>query len=285
MPNLRDRISITGSTATTDSLGSDDVFLLYHGASHVTGERLGNFLGVPHGRSCDERYDYVIRWGSRTSVNYTPRETTLNTQNSLNTNTDKLQSLQILDNSGINVPEWTTDRNEISDTFGYPALGRAESHTRGEDINLIMQWRDAYLTDGNDYFVEYIPTDIEFRMHVVNGEVIKTHEKRLRSEADNHPYIRNGETGWVFVNPRGETPPDSLAVDAVGAIGMDFGAVDIIRSENGDYYVLEVNSAPSLDESNMERYGAALAEATEIEDYPGLEAVEFDDEETDDETH
>lgn len=261
---------------TGDEQESDSVFFMYHGASHVTGQRLGDYLGVPHGRECDQRYDYLIRWGSRAGAGYRPRETVINSQSALRDNTDKLNSLRVLDDSGIPVPEWTTDRDEISETFGYPALGRAENHTRGEDINLILQWRDAYLTSGNDYFVEYIPTEYEYRAHVVNGEVIKWHEKRLRSEEDNHPFIRNHETGWVFLNPRSETPPDRLAIDAVGSLGMDFGAVDMIRGEDGEHYVLEVNSAPSLDEANLERYGDALAEEVGVEP-AGLDAVEWDD--------
>ena len=276
MPELQ---RITGER---DRSGREtSAFLLYHGRSHVTGNRLGDFLGIPHGRDCDSRYDYLIRWGSRTSVGYRPTETVINSMESLRQNTDKLQTLRRLDNAGIPVPEYTTDRDEISNSFGYPALGRAEQHTRGQDINLILQWRDAYLTSGNDYFVEYIPTDLEYRMHVIDGEVVKIHEKRLRSEEDNHPFLRNHETGWIFVDPR-EQPPDSqLAIDAVGALGLDFGAVDMIMSEAGDPYVLEVNSAPSLDEANLRRYGEAFAEIAGVDGYPGLDAVEWDDNDED----
>lgn len=275
-------ISLTGRSNSTESQ-DNGAFLLYHGASHVTGNRLGDFLGIPHGRDCHERYDYLIRWGSRSSVDFSPRETVFNSQRAIRSNTDKLGSLRTLREAGIPTPEWTTNRDEISETFGYPALGRSENHTRGEDINLILQWRDAYLTSGNDYFVEYIPTDLEYRMHVVNGEVVKVHEKRLRSEESNHPFIRNSETGWIFVEPREEPPSDQLAIDAVGSLGLDFGAVDVLRGEDGEEYVLEVNTAPSLDEANLQRYGEALAESAGIEDYPGLEAVEWDDEDEEDE--
>lgn len=270
--------TITGEPVTTGDQGT--AFLLYHGKSHVTGERLGSFLGIPHGRETGPRVDYLIRWGSRAGAGFRPREDVINSQRSLRWNTDKFGSLKRMDEAGIPVPDFVEDRDEIRETFGYPALGREENHTRGEDINLILQWRDAYLTDGNDYFVEYIPTEFEYRMHVVGGEVIKVHEKRLRSEEDNHPFIRNGETGWVFLEPREEPPPDQLAIDAVGAMGMDFGAVDMIREEGtGDHYVLEVNSAPSLDEANLERYGERFAEVIGLDNYPGLEAVEWDDEE------
>jgi hypothetical protein len=278
-------VNILGRQRDDSEETTDDpsVFVLYHASSHVTGNRLGDYLGVPHGRECNDRYDYVIRWGSRTGVGYTPRETTINTQRALEQTTDKLQSLRDMDSAGIPVPDFTTDRDEISETFGYPALGRAQEHTRGEDINLIMQWRDAYLTSDNDYFVEYIPTEYEYRMHVVNGEVVKVHEKRLRSEADNHPFIRNGETGWVFLEPRETPPPDEVAVDAVSSLGLDFGAVDIIKAENEDqHYVLEVNSAPSLDEANLQRYGDAFADQVGLEDVAGLDAVEWDDDEDED---
>lgn len=268
---------------------SDDyepsAFLLYHANSHVTGNRLGDYLGIPHGRECTDRYDYLIRWGSRSSVEYAPRDGVINSQTSLRQTSDKLESLRMLEEAGINVPDFVEDRDEISETFGYPALGRSENHTRGQDINLILQWRDAYLTDGNDFFTEYIPTDMEYRMHVANGEVVKVHEKRLRSEADNHPFIRNAETGWVFLNPRDEAPPDQLAVDAVSALGLDFGAVDVVREEEtGDHYILEVNSAPSLDEANLERYGEAFADEIGLSETAGLDAVEWDDEDESDES-
>lgn len=275
-------------TLRGDEVAENDqpsAFLLYHGASHVTGQRLGDYMGIPHGRECDQRYDYLIRWGSRAGAGFRPSEGVINSQSALRSNTDKLNSLQCLEDAGVPVPDYTTDRDEISETFGYPALGRSENHTRGEDINLIMQWRDAYLTSGNDYFVEYIPTDLEYRMHVIDGEVVKVHEKRLRSEADNHPFIRNHETGWVFVEPRGNVPDEQIAVDAVGALGMDFGAVDMIRAEDGSEYVLEVNSAPSLDETNLEIYGDALLEAANRDPSTanGMDVVEWDDEDDEEE--
>lgn len=275
--------TIIGQDAQADE---PDVFLQYHGASHVTGQRLRDFLGVNGGRGeASSRPEYLIRWGSRSGAGYRPSEDVINSQQSIQNCSDKLSSLRQMSDGGIPVPEFTTDRDEIRDTFGYPALGRAENHTRGQDVNLIMQWRDAYLTDGNDYFIEYIPTQYEYRYHVIDGEVVQIHEKRLQSDEDNHAYIRNHETGWVFVEPRSDTPDNQLAIDAVGSLGMDFGAVDIIKTEpelaeSGDYedaYVLEVNSAPSLEETNLEIYGEKFAEMVGLEDYPGMDAVEWDD--------
>lgn len=257
---------------------NDDVFLLYSNKSCVTGRNLARYLGVPHGKSCDERYDRVVRWGSSRGVSYIPNVETINTKAATERTTDKLEAMRRFRDAGVEIPPFSTHTEDLE----YPILGRSRNHTQGNDINLILQDRDRRLTD-NDFYVEYVPTELEYRAHVMNGEVFKVHEKRLRHEADNHPYIRNAETGWVFVNPREDPPDENLATAAVGSLGLDFGAVDIIRGEDGTEYVLEVNTAPSCDEANLERYGENLAQRLELDEYPGMDHpdIEFPDDEED----
>lgn len=254
----------------------DNVFLIYANASAPTGRNLARYLGVEHGKRCGEHYDYLIRWGSSRGVSYIPDVETINLKRAVNRNTDKLQSLREMRDAGVNVPEFSRNYEDLD----YPMLGRSMNHSQGSDINLILQERDARLTD-NDFYVQYIPTELEYRVHVMDGRVFKVHEKRLRSEADNHPYIRNYGTGWVFVNPREEPPEERLATTAVDALGLDFGAVDIIRAEDGTEYALEVNTAPSLDEANLERYGQAIADRVGLDEIPGLDHpdIELDDNE------
>lgn len=256
-----------------------DVFLLYHDTTDVTGEKLGQYLGCDHGKrvSADE-YDTLIRWGSRVRVNASAQ--VVNESNAIRQANKKYQALERLADNGVNVPRHTQDSSKVGpsddDYITYPALGRASSHARGTDIELILQQRDIYLTD-NHHYVDYIPTELEYRMHVFDGEIVKIHEKRKRREADNHPYIRNNETGYVFLNPREEPPDESLAINAVETLGLDFGAVDVIRAEeSGEEYVLEVNTAPSLDENNLRRYGDAFADEFGITP-AGMDSVEFEE--------
>ena len=51
----------------------------------------------------------------------------------------------------------------------------------------------------------------------------------------------------------------ALGTNAVASLGMDFGAVDIIK-DGGGFYVLEVNSAPGIsDNSNtLDAYVQAM---------------------------
>ena len=42
--------------------------------------------------------------------------------------------------------------------------------------------------------------------------------------------------------------------NTIKALKLDFGAVDIIRAKNGKLYVLEVNTAPGLEERKLQIY-------------------------------
>lgn len=243
-------------------------FMLYCNSSAPTGRKLAEEIGVDdHGKECSKRVDWLIRWGTTKGVRFIPEQGVINSKSSLEDNVNKLRSLRLMKEAGVPVPNFSTDPENLC----FPMLGRSTRHSQGSDINLLLQPRDVFLTD-NDFYVEYLPTKLEYRFHVICGELVKVHEKRLRREEDNHPYIRNAETGWVFCNPDSELPDRRIANDALDALDMDFGALDIIKLDKEaldrgysgtetpdldaghDSLVLEVNSAPSLDENNLQRY-------------------------------
>lgn len=256
----------------------DNIFVIFDSATCVTGRNIGRYLGADFGYQCDRRIDYLIRWGSSTGVRYIPNEDTINYKSKVSQNTNKYRAMQIMDEEGVPVPPFSRDPHDLE----YPMLGRSRNHSQGTDINLILQQRDIDLTS-NYFYVQYTPTELEYRVHVFQGEVFKVHEKRLRNEADNHPYIRNSGTGWVFLNPRARPPEDWVSIEAVDALGLDFGAVDVIRGEDGTEYVLEVNTGPSCDPANLERYGERLAREVGITDYPGMDHPDIEFEDGDDE--
>ncbi len=265
----------------------DDVFLLYHPLTRKTGQRLHSYLGCDGGEDpVNGTYDYLIRWGSRrrpTGRTFRPEEV-VNSPRAIRNATQKFDALNSLSLAGIPTPAFTRDKDRIgppgSDAaLTYPVLGRDKSHSAGSDIDLIMQERDIELSGQSHHYVQYEPVATEFRVQVFNGDVLKVHEKLLRTEADNDdPHIRNSENGWVFANPRSERPDTDIAIDAVDALDLEFGAVDLIRVEGtGEELVLEVNTAPTLDEANMERYGQAIQDYTGIVGVPGIDAVDFSD--------
>jgi hypothetical protein len=51
-----------------------------------------------------------------------------------------------------------------------------------------------------------------------------------------------------------------MAKAAVKALGLLYGGVDVIQDANNNVYVLEVNSSPSLNTLNLDRWVEAVAE-------------------------
>ena len=218
-------------------------YILWHNNSSVTGRELKSVLGIDGGSSLDQRVDKLIRWGNRMDLRFNASGAVLNSKTALTNGGNKQRALQLMTTANVNVPP-------AADRFnGELIIGRTDSHMQGSGAFLITSQRDFDLAKNNlgcTHFMKYIPTKREYRVHVFKGEIIAKSEKRMTDRATSL-HIRNFETGWVFHyldNISSEIQNISKA--AISCLGLDFGAVDIIESVNGNFYVLEVNSAPSL---------------------------------------
>jgi hypothetical protein len=239
-----------------------DYYLLYAGASATTGNELGEWLkehgmDIEYGADPGEhRYKGVIRWGSVARIPLRP-ERVLNRLDALKRATNKRQALLDMQAAGIPTPPlYLLDSPEIK----FPVLGRAPEHTHGTDIVPCWQRADLAMAvaRGCDHFTGYIPTARELRIHVFDGNVVKISEKRLTEPEKWSPWLRNLDTGYTFHTPvdRPRATTRYRAIEAVELLGLHFGAVDLVEGDDGNPYVLEVNTAPGLTtDSSLEAYG------------------------------
>lgn len=149
-------------------------------------------------------------------------------------------------------------------SYGGSVVGRPDRHTGGRGFWLCNRWVDmAKALKGTSrkkpatHFMEYITRENaprEYRVHICNGKSIRISEKSF------------GETGLTAHGSYITRKPTHnvkhvrrAAKQAVLAVGLDFGAVDILANDT-ECWVTEVNAAPGLGGSMPAVYVKAFAE-------------------------
>lgn len=259
-------------------------YLMYSRRTHETGEQLVGVLGIPGGQNPPggTAVDVLVRWGSSENVPHRPGRV-INKRNAILLAADKRRSLLHLALHHVPTPRTFEAAEGV---LMFPVLGRQDHHTRGTDIVLCMQAADLATARqaGCTHFTQYIPTAREFRVHVFGREVIKISEKLLTDPTTRVPHIRNVDHGYTFRRLRPIMPTvrqqiDFVAIAAVEALGLDFGAVDVVLGDDGFSRVLEVNTGPSLAENSLGVYARKLATVLGLD--PAIVPTDLDQPEED----
>jgi predicted ATP-grasp superfamily ATP-dependent carboligase len=225
----------------------------------------------------------VVNWGSASNpFTWTFPEDGLNKPQAVNVAGNKLLTFQRLQEAGIPIPEFTTNGFEAGEwaSSGHTLLIRHQ--LRGHSGEGIEIYRPEYWGGGSGnnpvwkrfnrgapLYVKYKKKKNEYRVHVFNGQVLFVQEKRRERERErtaDESLVRSHANGWVFCREgiNYNTPEQSMelhevAINAVSALGLDFGAVDIIYNAREDqHYVLEVNTAPGLQGESLTDYTNAF---------------------------
>ena len=208
----------------------------------------------------------VINWGC-SSIERSVRHI-LNKPSAVSIASNKLKTFETLAGSGVSIPEYTTNRDVANDWLdrGFKVVCRHKLNAHnGDGIEIINPESDRL--PRAPLYVKYVRKDHEYRVHVFRNEIIDITEKRRRSGSERKAgdeLIRNLANGWVFCRD-GVYASDHVraqSVAAVRSLGLDFGAVDVVERQN-KAYVLEVNTAPGLVGTTLEKYVDAIREYAE----------------------
>jgi len=220
--------------------------LIYNRRGAPTGRVIASALGFDYGTAPIGLGTTLIRWGNSLNPEMDSHyERVINSSEAIQNATNKLRSLELMSEAGLDVPAWSENPEELIEQYGYPILGRKLRHARGSDIQLILQKRD--MRRPRDFYTAYIPTNREYRVHVVGDEVVRVQAKYLDFPEQKKAWIRNYQSGYRFRNPRLRMHSRRLqaAISAVHSLSLDFGAVDLVVGDDDNTYILEVNTAPS----------------------------------------
>lgn len=221
----------------------------------------GLVLKVEGSRFRARQDDVVINWGSSTGPRVgIPHTQIINPPDKVKIASNKLDFFMTMDVKDKEVvpPFWThTDRSQIPES-AYPIVCRTvlDGHS-GAGI-VIAKSPDELVSA--PLYVKYIKKQQEFRVHVGDGEVIAVQRKARRrdvADADVNWEVRSKDNGFVFVRNGFDTPDSvtDVATRAVAAVGLDFGAVDVVFNEReSKAYVLEINTAPGIEGTTVEDY-------------------------------
>ena len=170
--------------------------------------------------------------------------------------------------AGVSVPEFTTDVNVAKQWWRDKKVvvgRRVLNGSQGIGCVIFENNQDApEEPNGCPLYTKHLRHKREFRIHVFEGRIIDMVEKRKqRGFEGRSEWIRNHANGYVFCRNDLNVPAivQEQAVAACRAVGLDFGAVDVaFREKEGRAFVFEVNSAPGMEGTTIQKYANAIRE-------------------------
>lgn len=200
---------------------------------------------------------FVINWGQVPQIIH---KTQLNSYIGLAL--DKRRTFYELEKAKVPIPEWSQNKAMALSWVreGCTVYCRTLVAAK-EGKGIVIAETPEEVVDAPLYTKRF-PDGREYRVHIVNNNVIQIVQKKARNGHDANPLIRSN-SAWVFARNIDPAPPavSSAAASACLALGLDFGAVDVLWSvKNQQPCVLEVNTAPGLDNTSALLYAQAFIE-------------------------
>lgn len=210
----------------------------------------------------------IINWGSSQLPDQVLAcEKIFNSPAAVRNASNKLKSFELFAQADVSIPPFFTDYGDAEDYMvdngGVMVCRTKLAGHSGEGIEIAETVDELVRAP---LYTLYIPKKEEYRYHVFQGHVVDIQRKARKREVPDEAVnwkVRNLDGGFIFAREGVVASPvaSEEAVKAVAALGLDFGAVDIIWNEREDkYYVLEVNTAPGLAGSTLEGYAQRFSE-------------------------
>jgi hypothetical protein len=187
---------------------------------------------------------------------------------------DKLTQYKWFQQHGLSALEFTTKLYEANDWLkqGHVVFGRKLLNASCGDGIIVLEKPLEGNADGGDacpVYTKYKKKKREFRVHVFKDKVVAVVEKKRKSgwNGQQDTKIRNLVNGYVFcqgieILPTLSERIEALAISASKVSGSDFKGVDLGYNEKqDDLFVIEVNSAPGIEGSNVDKYVKAIVYA------------------------
>lgn len=202
----------------------------------------------------------LVNWGTQNLVPV-GNVRILNSVASIGLAANKLFAFTAFAGEDIDTVPWTANKAIAKEWQDKGATIVVRNVLTGHSGNGIVIVEEGEEIPDAPLYTKYIFKTKEYRVHATHSEVI--HTQRKVRDPDVEPLswkVRSHQNGFIFqvTNIQPSDARDKLAISSVKALGLDFGAVDIVEDKKGNLYVLEVNTAPGLEGQTIEAYTNAL---------------------------
>ncbi|RKY68278.1 MAG: hypothetical protein DRQ24_11910 [Candidatus Latescibacterota bacterium] len=223
---------------------------VYGNGRSKSARKLARELGIKRLKVTGSRFraknmDTILNWGLPKTL--LPNVVYLNPIESVRLASNKLHTLNTLYANNISVPTFVTDSQSLVPGCLYMARTILQGHS---GIGVVVGEAEGLPSDAPLY-TKAIDKVAEYRVIVVNGKAVDIKAKKKKNDwtENRDKNVWNHSNGYVFARNVGTFPCNlkQLGVDSVEALGLRYGAVDIIEDGEGVLYTLEVNTAFGLD--------------------------------------
>lgn len=184
---------------------------------------------------------------------------------------DKKLMKEAFNVAGVKTAKWWPLHEEVRDE-DFPCVVKHRMGSRGtgvyllkepEDYSSFVRPRRSGEVQDNFILEKFHSYTREYRIHATPTHAFLCHRKGRKDGVPlEHRWKHSFETSVWFKedNPNFQKPDnwneiEAEACKAVASLGLDFGAVDVKTSKDGSkFFIIEVNSAPSLGEHTREAY-------------------------------
>lgn len=210
----------------------------------------------------------VVNWGCGNPPGAIKACRVLNKPEAICKAVNKLTTFQTLKAANVRTVPWTTGEADALLWLkgGFKVCARTALEGKdGEGLLLLegvkTDWfgRPLPLPKASVY-TKFVPSQAEYRVNVCGNRTMGV-QKKVPTTNNANADIKTGGNGYGFrLLSDGEIPHGirPLARDAIAALGLDFGGVDVLVGVDGTPYILECNSAPELTPSMVTAYAAKL---------------------------
>lgn len=212
------------------------------------------------------RCDVLINWGAHAIAPRIKAQRILNNPASVAKSANKIAAFNAMDGL-VNIPPFTTEKKVAEQWAEDGATVVCRKVVNGHaGVGIVLASTKEEVVQAPLY-TKYVPKKDEYRVHVMGGKMIHKQRKARKNDVadeDVNWKIRNHDNGFIFQVNDFEIPQDCVdqAIKAVEALGLDFGAVDVIWSaKEKKGVVLECNTAPGVSGTTLDMYKAGFEEA------------------------